>query len=108
MLATAIELVVSLLGALDIEWHGEKDAMVWSGGPVMPTSGWVLHAGIRGGALLVLELTPPAFEGIADRPEEEPAQHRRQQQEVGGFEEEGDPGRRHRGVLTHGERVREQ
>jgi putative transcriptional regulator len=32
-----------LLAALDIEWRGEKDARVWSGGPVMPTSGWVLH-----------------------------------------------------------------
>lgn len=32
-----------LLGALDIEWAGDADAVVWSGGPVMPTSGWVLH-----------------------------------------------------------------
>lgn len=33
----------SLLEALDIEWQGDEDALVWSGGPVMPTSGWVLH-----------------------------------------------------------------
>jgi putative transcriptional regulator len=34
---------VDLLSALDIEWRGDDDAVVWSGGPVMPTSGWVLH-----------------------------------------------------------------
>ncbi len=33
----------TLLGAMDIEWGGEDEALVWSGGPVMPTSGWVLH-----------------------------------------------------------------
>ncbi len=33
----------ALLDALDIEWAGDRDAVVWSGGPVMPTSGWVLH-----------------------------------------------------------------
>lgn len=34
----------TLLSALNIEWRGSADTMVWSGGPVMPTSGWVLHA----------------------------------------------------------------
>ncbi len=34
----------ALLSALDIEWCGDADAVVWSGGPVMPTSGWVLHS----------------------------------------------------------------
>jgi len=33
----------SLLGAMDIDWNGDQEALVWSGGPVMPTSGWVLH-----------------------------------------------------------------
>jgi len=33
----------TLLGALSIDWRGDPDTMVWSGGPVMPTSGWVLH-----------------------------------------------------------------
>ena len=33
----------TLLSALNIEWRGAADTMVWSGGPVMPTSGWVLH-----------------------------------------------------------------
>ena len=34
----------TLLGAMDIEWAGEEGALVWSGGPVQPTSGWVLHS----------------------------------------------------------------
>ena len=33
----------ALLEALDIQWSGDPDEVVWSGGPVMPTSGWVLH-----------------------------------------------------------------
>ena len=32
-----------LLQALDIGWGGERGAVVWSGGPVMPSTGWVLH-----------------------------------------------------------------
>ena len=35
--------VSSLLVALDMNWRGESGAVVWTGGPVMPTSGWVLH-----------------------------------------------------------------
>jgi putative transcriptional regulator len=35
--------VGSLLEVLDIEWEGDSEALVWTGGPVMPTSGWVLH-----------------------------------------------------------------
>jgi putative transcriptional regulator len=35
--------VAELLGSLDIEWTGPADQKVWSGGPVMPSSGWVLH-----------------------------------------------------------------
>jgi len=37
--------VARLLGDLDTEWHGDQDANVWAGGPVMPGSGWVLHSG---------------------------------------------------------------
>jgi putative transcriptional regulator len=32
-----------LFGSLDLEWNGEADAVVWRGGPVMPTYGWILH-----------------------------------------------------------------
>jgi putative transcriptional regulator len=35
--------VSSLLVALDMNWRGDNAAVVWTGGPVMPTSGWVLH-----------------------------------------------------------------
>jgi putative transcriptional regulator len=35
--------VTTLLESLDLEWHGDQEACVFSGGPVMPTSGWVLH-----------------------------------------------------------------
>jgi putative transcriptional regulator len=33
-----------LLASLEMEWHGGDDQVVWAGGPVMPTSGWVLHS----------------------------------------------------------------
>jgi putative transcriptional regulator len=33
----------TLLEAMEIDWQGDDSAVVWSGGPVMPTSGWVLH-----------------------------------------------------------------
>lgn len=32
-----------LLGSLDMEWRGADDEVVWAGGPVAPTTGWVLH-----------------------------------------------------------------
>lgn len=35
--------VAQLLDVLEIPWHGDPEAVVWAGGPVMPTSGWVLH-----------------------------------------------------------------
>lgn len=35
--------VSALLVALDMTWRGDNGAVVWTGGPVMPTSGWVLH-----------------------------------------------------------------
>lgn len=32
-----------LLQSLDMSWGGDASAVVWSGGPVSPTTGWVLH-----------------------------------------------------------------
>lgn len=32
-----------LLESLDMTWAGGDDTVVWSGGPVSPTTGWVLH-----------------------------------------------------------------
>jgi putative transcriptional regulator len=37
-----------LLDSLEMAWRGGKDAVVWSGGPVSPTTGWVLHEPIPG------------------------------------------------------------
>jgi putative transcriptional regulator len=32
-----------LLESLDMSWRGEDSAVVWAGGPVSPSTGWVLH-----------------------------------------------------------------
>ena len=32
-----------LLESLEMSWHGEDSAVVWAGGPVSPSTGWVLH-----------------------------------------------------------------
>ncbi len=36
--------VTELLEQLDIEWNGAPEEVVWNGGPVTPSTGWVLHA----------------------------------------------------------------
>jgi putative transcriptional regulator len=32
-----------LLESLDMQWRGDPSAVVWAGGPVSPSTGWVLH-----------------------------------------------------------------
>src|SRR5689334_1771387 len=32
-----------LLESLEMSWQGEDSAVVWAGGPVSPSTGWVLH-----------------------------------------------------------------
>ena len=32
-----------LLDSLEMSWRGEASAVVWAGGPVSPSTGWVLH-----------------------------------------------------------------
>ncbi len=32
-----------LLESLEMNWRGESSAVVWAGGPVSPSTGWVLH-----------------------------------------------------------------
>lgn len=32
-----------LLDSLEMSWGGEDSAVVWAGGPVSPSTGWVLH-----------------------------------------------------------------
>ncbi len=36
--------VAEVLGSLEVEWCGDAEALVWSGGPVLPNSGWILHS----------------------------------------------------------------
>ncbi len=36
-------LVADVLSSLGIEWTSDPEELVWSGGPVMPRTGWVLH-----------------------------------------------------------------
>lgn len=58
--------VAELLTALEITWAGSEDAKVWRGGPVMPTSGWVLHQ-VGADAELCDELQVGLQEGLAVR-----------------------------------------
>ena len=32
-----------LLDSLEMSWRGDDEAVVWAGGPVSPSTGWVLH-----------------------------------------------------------------
>ena len=57
-----IELSASeLLGSMNIQWHGDEDTSVWSGGPVSPTTGWILHEPIS-----AIESSESAVLGSAD------------------------------------------
>lgn len=72
-----------LLDSLGMIWKGDPDAVVWSGGPVSPATGWVLHepydllpitaklgegATIRVGPGLSLTTSPDALRLIAAAP----------------------------------------
>lgn len=72
-----------LLESLGMAWNGERDAVVWSGGPVAPSTGWVLHepydglpsaaklgdgATIHVGPGLALTTSPDALRTIAGDP----------------------------------------
>jgi putative transcriptional regulator len=50
-----------LLQSLDMSWGGASSAVVWSGGPVSPSTGWVLHQPIAG-----LEMRPRRGTGTID------------------------------------------
>ncbi len=47
-----------LLSSLEMPWRGSTEDVVWSGGPVSPTTGWVLHEPVPG-------LSPPGTTTIA-------------------------------------------
>jgi putative transcriptional regulator len=70
-----------LLESMEIEWRGDPEAVVWSGGPVMPTTGWVLHEPIarlaelapQGGTIAItpqfaLSTSPDKLRAIAAAP----------------------------------------
>lgn len=74
-----------LLDSLGMAWNGDPDAVVWSGGPVNPSTGWVLHEPVdalpvadrigEGGTIrvapgLVLTTSPDALRILAADPPE--------------------------------------
>ncbi len=67
-----------LLTSLEMVWRGEDDAVVWSGGPVSPTTGWVLHEPVGGLGTgpgtttiapgIALSTSPERLRALAERP----------------------------------------
>ena len=68
-----------LLDSLEMTWHGEASAVVWAGGPVQPSTGWVLHepigiaqAGVGGTIAITssisLSTSPERLRAIASQP----------------------------------------
>lgn len=68
-----------LLESLEMSWCGEDSAVVWAGGPVSPSTGWVLHEPVgvasAGGAgtieitsTISLSTSPDRLRAIANQP----------------------------------------
>lgn len=67
-----------LLDSLEMSWRGEDSAVVWAGGPVSPSTGWVLHepVGIAEPGAGTIEITstislstsPDRLRAIANQP----------------------------------------
>jgi putative transcriptional regulator len=68
-----------LLESLEMSWRGDRDAVVWAGGPVAPSTGWVLHEPLGlaregvGGTIAVstgisLSTSPDRLKLIASQP----------------------------------------
>lgn len=70
-----------LLQSLEMTWSGDDQAMVWSGGPVSPSTGWVLHEPVKdldslevgGGTTTIvpglsLSTSPERLRSLAARP----------------------------------------
>jgi putative transcriptional regulator len=68
-----------LLDSLEMHWRGEDSAVVWAGGPVSPSTGWVLHepvgaatAGVGGTieitSTISLSTSPDRLRTIANQP----------------------------------------
>ena len=68
-----------LLESLEMSWRGESSAVVWAGGPVSPSTGWVLHEPMtlaqpgQGGTIAItstisLSTSPDRLRTIASQP----------------------------------------
>ena len=65
-----------LLDSLEMSWCGEDSAVVWAGGPVSPSTGWVLHEPVGGTQPGTIEITstislstsPDRLRAIANQP----------------------------------------
>ena len=68
-----------LLDSLEMSWRGEDSAVVWAGGPVSPSTGWVLHEPVglaqpgEGGTIeitstIALSTSPDRLRVIASSP----------------------------------------
>jgi putative transcriptional regulator len=65
-----------LLDSLEMIWRGEDSAVVWAGGPVSPSTGWVLHEPVGGTQPGTIEITstislstsPDRLRAIANQP----------------------------------------
>lgn len=68
-----------LLDSLEMTWRGEDSAVVWAGGPVAPSTGWVLHEPMavaepgEGGTIAItsrisLSMSPERLRALASRP----------------------------------------
>jgi putative transcriptional regulator len=49
--------VSDILSSLGISWAGDPEAVVWSGGPVQPRTGWLVHRPVPGGTEETIEVT---------------------------------------------------
>ena len=67
-----------LLESLEMSWRGEDSAVVWAGGPVSPSTGWVLHEPVGSAPLgqgtieitstISLSTSPDRLRAIASAP----------------------------------------
>jgi putative transcriptional regulator len=69
--------IPDVLESMSIEWGGDPEAVVWSGGPVMPHTGWVLHEPtdlpIEEGRVdivpgIMLSTSPERLRALAEKP----------------------------------------
>ena len=51
-----------LLKSIDVDWQGKNGEVAWSGGPVQPETGWILHEHVDGlDGLGTREILPGLF-----------------------------------------------